>query len=146
MAGGTPDAVADQDEVKFASFVKVSRKRFGEYGTPGVLALTAADKLIFMTSKPSKRWEIARSSVASVKRPWWGMGSLVTFSASGAYYALAFSRGGPVALTSASDVTIRFGGAIGTQAGIVADALAVAQMRATAKVGRQWFELLSART
>ena len=145
MAGGTPDAVTDQGEVKFASFVKVSRKRFGEYGTPGVLALTA-DKLIFMTSKPSKRWEIARSSVTGVKRPWWGMGSLVTFNASAAYYALAFGKGGPVALTSASDVAVRFGGAMGVQASIVGDALAVAQMRATAKVGREWFELLSART
>lgn len=133
------------EKVKLASWVAVKRtKRFvgeGVYGKRGILALTRT-KLVFMASGRTL-WEIETSSIANVTRPWWGMGSYVTFDVNGSFYGLMFGARGLPSLVSGSDLAVRFGGTIGAGAGILGDAVAVAGMRRTAKLTQQWFDLLS---
>jgi hypothetical protein len=145
--GPVSDAAAPADQVRFASPATVKRvKRLygkGAYGKQGILALTDRS-LIFMTASAIE-WEVARASIAHLKKPWYGMGSYITFDVDGSFYALAFGqRSGTSSLVSTSDLAIRYGGAIGAQAGAIGDALAVAKLRGAAQLGAQWFTLLRA--
>ena len=129
---------AAEDPVRFASPVTVKRTK-KSYGVRGILALTDSN-LIFLTAEPKKsgNWVLPRSSIAKVRKPWYGMGSYLTFEGNGAYYALAFGREkGTTAIVSASDLSIRAGGA-GLPLGIIGDAMAVSRMRQSAKLGNEW--------
>lgn len=145
---GAGDASESQDVASLASWVTVKRtKRFigeGVYGKRGILALTDA-KLVFLVSG-STAWEIERANIASVKRPRWAIGSYLTFDVDGAFYGVSFGGRGMPSLVSGSDLAIRFGGTVGAGAGILGDAVAIAGMRKTSKLTRQWFELLSRET
>jgi oligopeptide/dipeptide ABC transporter ATP-binding protein len=138
----------DVAEVRLASPATVRRsRRFygkGAYGTRGVLALSD-DKLSF-TASGSIQWEIERTAITALRRPWYGMGSYITFEVNGEPYALAFgARRGIAELGSASDLAAEYGGGAGAAGGLIGDVIAVALSRRAARLGRQWFGLLSDR-
>jgi hypothetical protein len=139
------DAQKPQEAVSLASWVTVKRTKslFGEgaYGKRGILALTDT-KLVFLASGTTA-WEIERAKIAHVKRPRWAMGSYVTFDVAGSFYGVSFGSRGLPSVVSGSDRAIRFGGAAGVAAGVFGDAFAVASLNKTAKLAKQWFELLS---
>ena len=139
-------AVASASEIGFASWSTVRRNARpygkGAYGVQGLLALSRA-KLLFAAAG-GVEWELERTSITAVKRPWYGMGSYVTFTAGVDHYALAFGRRrGAIELASMSDLAARYGAAAGAAGGLVGDAAAVALMREGARLGRRWFDLLS---
>jgi oligopeptide/dipeptide ABC transporter ATP-binding protein len=139
-------AVAPGEEVTFASWATVRRNRrvFGKgaYGTRGVLALSD-EKLVF-TASGSIQWEIERTAITAVTRPWYGIGSYITFEVNGDHYALAFgARRGMVALGSASDLAAEYGGTAGAGEGLIGAVIGVALIRRASRLGRQWFDLLS---
>jgi peptide/nickel transport system ATP-binding protein len=139
-------AVAPGEEVTFASWATVRRNRrvFGKgaYGTRGVLALSD-EKLVF-TASGSIQWEIERTAITAVTRPWYGIGSYITFEVNGDHYALAFgARRGMVALGSASDLAAEYGGTAGAGGGLIGIVIGVALIRRASRLGRQWFDLLS---
>jgi hypothetical protein len=74
------------------------------------------------------------------------MGSYITFEVNGEPYALAFgARRGIAELGSASDLAAEYGGGAGAAGGLIGDVIAVALSRRAARLGRQWFGLLSDR-
>jgi len=87
-----PFEIPSTTDVKFASPVTVKRRKMS-YGKAGVMMLTD-DRLTFVTGHPQTSWQIGRTDVADLKRPWYGMGSYLTFDVKGAYYALAFGNEG----------------------------------------------------
>jgi hypothetical protein len=130
-------------EVQLASITTVTRKRFGSYGTQGVL-LISPGKLTFITRERAACWQLALRDIDDLKRPRYGMGSLVTCTVGGAFYAFVF-KGDAIdlaSLTAASGLALRFGGAAGGAVGIVGDAIAVSQMADRAQLGAKWFALL----
>jgi peptide/nickel transport system ATP-binding protein len=134
------------DEVRFASWATVSRGRRvcgrGAYRTRGVLALS--DERLVFTASGAIQWEIERTAIAAVRRRWYGMGSYIIFEVNGDRYALAFgARRGTVALASASELAADYGGAAGAAGGLIGDVIALARIRRAARLGRQWFDLLS---
>lgn len=136
-------AVPTEDQVRFASPVVVKRTKTS-YGKAGILILTDS-KLVFAASEPAYNWEIARTSITDLKKPWYGMGSYMTFKVNGDYYALAFGKRGPNVPASVGNLALRYGGSIGLQTAAVADAMAVAQLRDAAKIGGAWWQRLNAR-
>jgi hypothetical protein len=139
------DASQAEEAVRLASWVTLKRTKSvmgsGAYGTRGIVVLTDT-KLIFLAAGRTA-WEIERAKIANVKRPRWAVGSYVTFDVGGSFYGLAFGGRGMPSLVSASDLAIRFGGTLGVATGVFGDAVAVAAMRKTSKVTKQWFEQLS---
>jgi hypothetical protein len=131
------DGETAKEPVRFASPVTVKRTK-KSYGVRGILALTDSS-LIFLTAQPKKssNWVLPRTSIAKVRKPWYGMGSYLTFEGAGAYYALAFGRNGTTTLVSASDLSVMAGG-VGIPLGIIGDAMAVSRMRQSAKLGNEW--------
>jgi hypothetical protein len=129
-------------EVTFASPAIVKRRKMS-YGKPGVLMLSA-DRLTFVTADAATSWQVPVAGISRLKKPWYGMGSYVTCTVAGAYYAFAFGRRGPslAGITSASGLAVRFGGAAGVGAGIAGDAIAVSAIVSGAHLGGQWFGLL----
>jgi hypothetical protein len=140
MADSDPATVASESKVIYASSATVKRKKMS-YGKTGILALTT-NTLVFYASDPSLSWEIPTASIGHLKKPWYGMGSYLTFDVNGAYYALAFGRRGPSVPASAGGLAMRAGGVAGVGAGLFADAVAVSQLRAAAGVGGQWWTQL----
>jgi hypothetical protein len=134
-----------EEAARLASWVTVKRTKSlfgaGAYGTRGILALTDT-KLVFLASG-STAWELERATIANVKRPRWALGSYLTFEVSGAFYGASFGGRGLPSLVSGSDLAIRFGGTVGAGVGVLGDAVAVANMRKTSDVTKQWFALLS---
>jgi hypothetical protein len=143
MAESGTETKAPEEAVRLASVVIVKRTKSvspfaqGAYGTNGVIALTDT-RLIFM-QRGAVAWEIQRSEIANVKKPWYGMGTYVTFEVKGAFYGLAFNQRSTDALASAASLAVD-AGALGL--GMVADAMAVARLRGATKAGKQWFEML----
>jgi hypothetical protein len=118
----TPSA----NDVRFASAAIVKRRK-ASYGKNGLLLLTDSN-LTFLTVDAALRWQVARSDVAHLKKPWYGMGSYLTFNVKGAYYALVFGRGGAGP------------GMAGAGLGWAGGAVAIAK---GAGLGARWFSLLS---
>jgi oligopeptide/dipeptide ABC transporter ATP-binding protein len=142
---GEGPVAAGETAVTLASWATVRRNARvygkGAYGKQGVLALS--DATLTFTVAGSVEWEIDRSAITAVRRPWYGMGSYVTLDAGGDHYALAFGRRrGVVALASASELAARTAGPAGVAAGVAGDAVAVVGIRRAARLGREWFELL----
>jgi hypothetical protein len=139
------DASEPEDAVRLASWVTVKRtKSFigeGAYGKRGILALTDTT-LVFLASGRTA-WEIERAKIANVKRPRWAIGSYLTFDVNGAFYGVSFGGRGMPSLVSGSDLAIRFGGTLGAGAGVLGDAVAIAGMRKTSNLTKQWFALLN---
>jgi hypothetical protein len=140
-ASPASDDASPEEPVRFASPVTVKRTK-KSYGVRGILALTDSD-LIFLTAEPKKssNWVLPRTAIAKVRKPWYGMGSYLTFEGAGAYYALAFGQRGPNTLVNLSDLSITAGG-IGVPAGILGDAVAVSKLRQSAKLGNEWNQQL----
>lgn len=138
MADRTPENGGGDEAVRFASAVTVKRTKSvspfakGAYGEGGVLALTDTS-LIFIRGGAID-WRISRDQLANVKKPWYGIGSYVTFDVDGAFYGLAFGRGMVTAPASAG------------AAAIVVDALVAARLHGAVKLGGRWFELLRGRS
>jgi hypothetical protein len=124
-------ATPSAKDVRFASAAIVKRRKTS-YGKNGILLLTDGN-LTFVTADPALRWEVARSDIAHLKKPWYGMGSYLTFSVKGAYYALAFGRGGPGP------------GFAGAGLGLAGDVLAISALAKGAGLGSRWFSLLNQR-
>jgi len=106
----------------------VVKRRSLSYGTRGILALTG-NRLAFTAGDPAKSWEIAVSDIANLKKPWYGMGSYMTFRVNGQHYALAFGARGSTLATIPDDAA--------------GDAIKVEAMAEGASIGRHWFSLLS---
>jgi hypothetical protein len=134
-----PFTLPPAGEVTFASAAIVKRRRLS-YGKNGILEL-AGTRLLFVTGNPSTSWELALTDIEHLKKPWYGLGSYLTFDVAGSYYALAFGRRGPdlASITGASDLAIRYGGTAGTVAGLSGDAVAMAELAAGAALGNAWF-------
>ncbi len=141
-AAASPFDVPTRAEVRFASPAIVKRRKMS-YGKPGVLMLTAG-RLTFVTVDPTTSWQVAVGDVTRLRRPWYGMGSYLTCEISGTYCAFAFGRRGPDlgALTSASGLAIRYGGAVGAGAGLAGDAIALSSIADGARLGGAWFDRL----
>jgi hypothetical protein len=122
-------AAPSAKDVRFASAAIVKRRKTS-YGKNGILLLTD-DNLTFVTADPALRWQVARSDIAHLKKPWYGMGSYLTFTVKGAYYALAFGRGGPGP------------GIAGAGPGVVGDIVAISALAKGAGLGARWFSFLS---
>ena len=143
MAESSTETKAPEEAVRLASVVTLKRTSSvspfakGAYGTNGIIALTDT-RLIFM-QRGAIAWELKRSEIANVKKPWYGMGTYVTFDVNGSFYGLAFNQRSTDALASAGGLAVS-AGAVG--AGVVADAMAVARLRGATKAGKQWFEML----
>ena len=131
-----------EESVLFASPVVVKRSKMS-YGKPGVLALTAS-RLLFLASEPAYAWDVQRSSIAKLKKPWYGMGSYVTFKVDGEYYALAFGQRGPNVSANVGNLAIRYGGTMGLAAGGLAEVAAAGQLIAAARIGGEWWRRLNA--
>jgi hypothetical protein len=65
------------EEVSRASEAVVKTRKLS-YGKKGILVL-ARNRLLFGTGDPSTSWELPASHITNVTRPWYGMGSYVTF-------------------------------------------------------------------
>jgi oligopeptide/dipeptide ABC transporter ATP-binding protein len=138
----------DNVELRFASRATVRRTRRlygkGAYGTRGVLALS--DDKLYFTASGSVQWEIERTAITAVRRPWYGLGSYITFEANGEPYAAAFgARRGIVELGSASDLAAEYGGGAGAAGGPIGAVIGVFLIRRAARLGWQWFDLLTSR-
>jgi hypothetical protein len=134
-------------EVELASITNVTRKRIGSYGNQGVLLLSPG-KLTFITRDNAACWQLALRDIDDLKRPRYGMGSLVTCTVGGAFYAFVF-KGDAIdlpSLTAASGLALRFGGAAGGAIGIAGEVVAVSKMASRAKLGARWFALLGRST
>jgi len=129
-------------DVRYASEAIVKRTK-SSYGKNGLLLLTA-DRLVFLTGEAATSWSLPLSAIAHLKKPWYGMGSYLTFDVNGAYYAFAFGRkGGQLAsISSGSGLAIRHGGAVGVGAGLAGDAVAISMLSKGAALGKQWYSLL----
>jgi hypothetical protein len=129
-------------EVRYASEAIVKRTK-SSYGKNGLLLLTA-DRLVFLTGEAATSWSLPLSAIAHLKKPWYGMGSYLTFDVNGAYYACAFGRksGQLASISSSSGLAIRYGGAAGVAAGVAGDAVAISVISKGAAIGKQWYSLL----
>ncbi|HUB76823.1 MAG TPA: hypothetical protein VL977_07190, partial [Solirubrobacteraceae bacterium] len=114
-----PDAPA-QDTVLFASPAVVKRRRTS-YGKPGILAATPA-KLVFVAHESGASWQLDRAAIVRLRKPWYGLGSYITFQAHGEYYALALGRRGPSPALGSADVARALGGMLALPATAIADA------------------------
>lgn len=139
-----PFEVPTPAEVTFASPAIVKRRTMS-YGKPGALLLSAG-RLTFLTADPATSWQVPVADIARLRRPWYGMGSYLTFRVSGAYYAFAFGRRGLDLgrITSVSGLAIRYGGGVGTGVGLVGDAIALSALADGARLGGEWFTRLRA--
>jgi hypothetical protein len=149
MADQQPQADADDEPIRFASVVTVKRTKSvspfadGAYGTTGILALSDAN-LIFVR-RGAVDWRIPRDAITSVKKPWYGIGTYVTFEVDGAFYGLAFNQRSTDNLASVGQLGVASGGVAGVGVGIAADALAASRLHGSVKLGSRWFELLRSR-
>jgi hypothetical protein len=146
MAEQQPQADAPDEPIRFASVVTVKRTKSvspfakGAYGDKGILALSDAT-LIFIR-RGAVDWRIPRGAITSVKKPWYGIGTYVTFEVDGAFYGLAFNQRSTDNLASAGQLGFAAGGVAGVGTGIAADALAAARLHGSVKLGAKWFALL----
>jgi hypothetical protein len=137
-----PFELPSPDEVRFASGAIVKRRK-RSYGKNGILLL-ADGRLVFVTNDAGSCWEIALSDIDRLRKPWYGMGSYLTFEVKGEYYALAFGRGGIDAATvaSASSLAAQWGGTVGAGASFAGDAVVLSKLASSANLGKQWFSQL----
>jgi hypothetical protein len=149
MADQQPQADASDEPVRFASGVTVKRTKSvspfakGAYGTTGILALSDAS-LIFIR-RGAVDWRIPRDAITSVRKPWYTIGTYVTFEMDEAFYGLAFNQRSTDNLAAVGGLGFAAGGVAGAGVGIAADALAAARLHGSVKVGSRWFELLGGR-
>ncbi len=144
MSERTPDSgnplpfdLPGERELKLASPATVKRRKTS-YGDAGILMLTT-DRLVFVTDKLEKCWSLQRSEIARIKRPWYGMGTYVTFTGRGEYYALAFAEDA-VDTSRISSIPDALGDSAAT-AGL--QAVAVAKGFRAASTGGEWYAALT---
>jgi hypothetical protein len=140
---GLPFELPSPEEVTRASEAVVKTRKLS-YGKKGILVL-AGNRLLFGTGDPKTSWELAASAITDVKRPWYGMGSYLTFKANGKAYAIAFRDANDInALVSGSYLSARFGGTAGAGLGMAGDAVVVAKMVQGATLAADWASVLGA--
>jgi hypothetical protein len=139
LADQQPKADAHDEPIRFAAVVTVKRTKsvspFAN-GTTGILALS--DTSLILVRRGAVDWRIPRDAITSVKKPWYGIGTYVTFEVDGAFYGLAFNQRSTDNLASVGQLGLAAGGV----PGIAADALAAARLHGSVKLGSGWFELL----
>ncbi|HEX4034795.1 MAG TPA: hypothetical protein VHX66_10155 [Solirubrobacteraceae bacterium] len=143
MAESSTETQAPEEAVRMSSVVTLKRTSSvlpwakGAYGKRGIVALT--DTRLFFFSQGSSGWEFKRSDITNVKKPWYGMGTYVSFEVRGAYYGLSFDNRSAVTAGAIGSVAFD-AGAVGMA--VLSDAVAVARLRRAAHSGAEWFAAL----